>query len=467
MSGRRHAQRAVRVSQLRRDPRTIALILLVPCVLERPPLRSSRSPPVFERVGVPMLGIFPFVSMFLVTSVTMLRERMTGTLERLMTLPLAKLDLLLGYGIAFALLAVVQARRLGASGSACSASTSQARTCVVVGLAIANALLGMSLGLFSARSPAPSSRRSSSCPRSCSRRSCSAASSCRATRWRRGWRDLRGACRSRTPTTRSPACTRTRPWRPLRGSTSRHDRRDAARARARRRDPAPENALAFLTAAMSFTMDSLRRRRAWRSSGRSRARCRCRRSRGHRALDDDDARRLVDVEDGHPVDRTGGVVTGSGIRDVVRADDERDVCPRELGVHVLHLEELRVRHVRLGEEHVHVAWHTTGYRVDRVLDLDALLLEHVGELRARRAAPARPQARSPGRYDPARVREHHSDIVRGRRADGAAVDARAPARLRPGPSRTHRRGRSRASGSSPGPSGSSAAFPKHRPVCRR
>ena len=40
--------------------------------------------------------IFPLISMFLVTSITMLRERTTGTLERLMTMPLAKLDLLLG-----------------------------------------------------------------------------------------------------------------------------------------------------------------------------------------------------------------------------------------------------------------------------------------------------------------------------------------------------------------------------------
>ena len=47
--------------------------------------------------------------MFLVTSIAMLRERTTGTLERLMSMPLAKLDLLAGYALAFAVLAVVQA----------------------------------------------------------------------------------------------------------------------------------------------------------------------------------------------------------------------------------------------------------------------------------------------------------------------------------------------------------------------
>ena len=59
-------------------------------------------------VGVPMLGIFPLISMFLVTSITMLRERTSGTLERLLTTPLTKLELIVGYGIAFAAVAVFQ-----------------------------------------------------------------------------------------------------------------------------------------------------------------------------------------------------------------------------------------------------------------------------------------------------------------------------------------------------------------------
>ena len=69
-----------------------------------------------------MLGLFPFITMFLVTSIAMLRERTTGTLERLMTMPLAKLDLLTGYGLAFAAVAVVQAGSPPPSRSARSAS---------------------------------------------------------------------------------------------------------------------------------------------------------------------------------------------------------------------------------------------------------------------------------------------------------------------------------------------------------
>jgi len=46
--------------------------------------------------------------MFLITSIATLRERTSGTLERLMTMPLPKLGLLTGYGTAFGLVALVQ-----------------------------------------------------------------------------------------------------------------------------------------------------------------------------------------------------------------------------------------------------------------------------------------------------------------------------------------------------------------------
>ena len=115
--------------QLRHDPRTIALVLVVPVVLVTLIKYVFSGSPVFDRIGGPLLGVFPMITMFLVTSVTMLRERTTGTLERLMTMPLAKLDLLAGYGGAFALLAAAPGgARLGASRSGCSTSTSPARS---------------------------------------------------------------------------------------------------------------------------------------------------------------------------------------------------------------------------------------------------------------------------------------------------------------------------------------------------
>ena len=141
---------AVRVlSQLRRDPRTIALIVGVPCLLETllKELFAGGSP-VFQHVGAPLLGMFPLVTMFIVTSITMLRERTTGTLERLMTLPLAKLDLLAGYGVAFALLAAVQAAIVSALTFGLLGLHVAGPQIVVGVLAVANAVLGSTLGLF-------------------------------------------------------------------------------------------------------------------------------------------------------------------------------------------------------------------------------------------------------------------------------------------------------------------------------
>jgi ABC-2 type transport system permease protein len=141
---------ALRVlSQLRRDPRTLALLIVVPCVLVFlvDQLFADR-PEVFQQVGVPLLGLFPLISMFLVASITMLRERTTGTLERLLTLPLAKLDLLLGYGLAFALVAAVQATIVSLVGfGLLDLETGHAKL-LVIALAVANAVLGMALGLF-------------------------------------------------------------------------------------------------------------------------------------------------------------------------------------------------------------------------------------------------------------------------------------------------------------------------------
>ena len=95
-----------------------------------------------------MVGIFPFSSMFVVTSIAMLRERTTGTLERLMSMPLAKLDLLLGYGIAFATVAAAQASITAGVAFGLLGLEVQGAVWVVVLLAVANAVLGMSLGLF-------------------------------------------------------------------------------------------------------------------------------------------------------------------------------------------------------------------------------------------------------------------------------------------------------------------------------
>jgi ABC-2 type transport system permease protein len=137
------------LAQLRRDPRTVALLLLVPAALMTL-LRFifDAQDAAFDRVGGPLIGLFPFITMFLVTSITMLRERTTGTLERLMSMPIGKLDVLAGYALAFGGLAAAQALIVSGVAFLFLGLDVAGSAAAVIGLSIANALLGMALGLF-------------------------------------------------------------------------------------------------------------------------------------------------------------------------------------------------------------------------------------------------------------------------------------------------------------------------------
>ena len=96
--------------QLSHDPRSIALLLLMPSLLVGLfAWLFDAQPGAFAQLGGPILALFPFILMFIITSVTTLRERRSGTLERLMTTPLGKGDFIVGYALAFGLAATVQA----------------------------------------------------------------------------------------------------------------------------------------------------------------------------------------------------------------------------------------------------------------------------------------------------------------------------------------------------------------------
>ena len=105
-------------------------------------------PGIFDRVGLTMLGIFPFVVMFLVTSIAMLRERTSGTLERLLTTPLGRLDLLLGYGLAFGLAAALQAVVTVTVATTVYDLEVAGSVSLVVLIAVVDAVLGVALGLL-------------------------------------------------------------------------------------------------------------------------------------------------------------------------------------------------------------------------------------------------------------------------------------------------------------------------------
>jgi ABC-2 type transport system permease protein len=137
------------LTQLRRDPRTVALLVLVPqLIITLLRYVFDGQVAAFERVAAVMVGLFPFITMFLVTSIAVLRERTSGTLERLMTLPLSKGDVLAGYALAFGLLAAIQVGVTSAVTFWALGAEVAGSIALVVLIALGNAILGMALGLF-------------------------------------------------------------------------------------------------------------------------------------------------------------------------------------------------------------------------------------------------------------------------------------------------------------------------------
>ncbi|MDB5176996.1 MAG: hypothetical protein JWN75_664 [Candidatus Saccharibacteria bacterium] len=137
------------LQQLSHDHRTLALIFIVPCLLLAL-LRwlYSDNLTVFDQIAPALLGIFPFVIMFIVTSITTLRERTGGTLERLMALPIGKLDLVLGYMFAFGLLAIIQALLASSVLLYLLGLDVAGPHWFLIVMALADALLGTALGIF-------------------------------------------------------------------------------------------------------------------------------------------------------------------------------------------------------------------------------------------------------------------------------------------------------------------------------
>ena len=141
------------LTQLRRDHRTLAMLLVLPCLVLTllwwmfdagdTPLAGG-----FDSLGPPLLALIPFIVMFLVTSVTTLRERSSGTLERLLAMPTGKGDILVGYALAFGLVAAVQSVLAVVLCSAVLGLDVSGPVWMLVLVAVADAVLGTALGLF-------------------------------------------------------------------------------------------------------------------------------------------------------------------------------------------------------------------------------------------------------------------------------------------------------------------------------
>ena len=137
------------IEQLEHDKRTIALMFLAPTLLMSLLWWVfSDHTKIFDNVAPAMLGVFPFVIMFLITSITTLRERTGGTLERLMTMRVGKGDIIVGYALAFSLLGIVQSLITSSVAIYLLKMNVAGPQWFVVVVAIADTLLGVALGLF-------------------------------------------------------------------------------------------------------------------------------------------------------------------------------------------------------------------------------------------------------------------------------------------------------------------------------
>lgn len=143
------------LTQLRNDPRTVALILVVPALLltllyfvfDEVPTPPGVTRP-FETIGPIMLAVLPMMLMFIVTSVVMLRERTSGTLERILTTPLGKWNLIASYAAVFGILAMLQAGILAVLVLGPMEVALAGEWWMLLVVALLDALIGVAFGLL-------------------------------------------------------------------------------------------------------------------------------------------------------------------------------------------------------------------------------------------------------------------------------------------------------------------------------
>jgi ABC-2 type transport system permease protein len=136
--------------QLRRDHRTLAMLLVLPCLVMSLLWWMFQDKPSFGfgALAPALLALIPFIIMFLVTSVTTLRERTSGTLERLLSMPMGKGDFLVGYALAFGLVAAVQSALAVTLSIWALDLDVEGPVWLLLVVAVVDAVLGSALGLF-------------------------------------------------------------------------------------------------------------------------------------------------------------------------------------------------------------------------------------------------------------------------------------------------------------------------------
>jgi len=94
--------------QVIRDRRTIALLVIVPLVIASIVGVSIPDKSMLDYTAPAMLAMLILFFGFLITGISVLRERSQGTMERLMASPISRLDVVAGYLLGFLLFALMQ-----------------------------------------------------------------------------------------------------------------------------------------------------------------------------------------------------------------------------------------------------------------------------------------------------------------------------------------------------------------------
>ena len=136
------------LTQIANDTRTVILMVAVPSLLTGLFAWMLNNQKMFDVVGPRLVGLFPFTVMFLLASITTLRERQSGTLERFMTMPMRRYEFIAGYAISFGSMAAIQALVTLSFAVWVCGLTFKNDFSVLLVAAVANAVCGMALGLL-------------------------------------------------------------------------------------------------------------------------------------------------------------------------------------------------------------------------------------------------------------------------------------------------------------------------------
>lgn len=96
------------IMQIVRDRRTIALVVVVPLVIASIVGVSIPEKQMLDYVASAILAVLIMFFGFIITGISVLRERSQGTMERLMASPVTRMDLVAGYLLGFLVFALIQ-----------------------------------------------------------------------------------------------------------------------------------------------------------------------------------------------------------------------------------------------------------------------------------------------------------------------------------------------------------------------